>query len=318
MIQSLEPTLLYFSEVPEPEVLRRTPMSRLSDKKLRDLEILKDEIVDHIADYVAEHIMDDEFDDSCVGEEFNIAFNIMDELIELLPVDELNCERLLNWAKGFDDLTAYNRLVTEYTSLVPPDRLRHLVSHGNYLFHPELTEHWEEFIGAIDIDVLLKAIVIPYVDGPHGSMISVLAAPWKAIATLLENDWNNAFNISPRQWEEIIAGAFDMAGFDEVTLTPRSSDHGRDVIAVKRGSCSVRIIDSVKAYHPSRSVSYDDVRALLGVLHGDPKASKAILTTTSTFPPNITKDPFISPFIPYRLELTDGTKLRSWLATLAK
>src|ERR1700674_1689501 len=28
------------------------------------------------------------------------------------------------------------------------------------------------------------------------------------------------------RWEEIVAGAFKKAGYDEVTLTPRSGDHG--------------------------------------------------------------------------------------------
>src|SRR5262245_2470381 len=35
--------------------------------------------------------------------------------------------------------------------------------------------------------------------------------------------------------EQIIAGAYKSAGFDKVTLTPRSSDFGRDGIAVKHG-----------------------------------------------------------------------------------
>jgi restriction system protein len=35
--------------------------------------------------------------------------------------------------------------------------------------------------------------------------------------------------------EEIVAGAFKRARYDEVTLPPRSGDFGRDVIAVKHG-----------------------------------------------------------------------------------
>ena len=52
------------------------------------------------------------------------------------------------------------------------------------------------------------------------------------------------------KWEELIAAAFDRSGYDEVILTPRSGDHGRDVIAIKKGIGTVRIIDSVKAYKP--------------------------------------------------------------------
>jgi restriction system protein len=71
----------------------------------------------------------------------------------------------------------------------------------------------------------------------------------------------------------MIAAAFDQAGYDEVILTPRSGDHGRDVIAIKKGVGSIRIIDSVKAYKPGHLVRYDDVRALAGVLLGDQGAS---------------------------------------------
>jgi restriction system protein len=99
-----------------------------------------------------------------------------------------------------------------------------------------------------------------------------------------------------------------------VTLTPRSGDFGRDVIAVKRG---LRVIDQVKAYSPENLVTADDVRALIGVLHGD-GASKGFLTTTSDFAPRLRTDPLILPFMPSRLELIDGKALITRLDALAK
>jgi restriction system protein len=102
-----------------------------------------------------------------------------------------------------------------------------------------------------------------------------------------------------------------------VTLTPRSGDYGRDVIAVKKGLGIVRVIDQVKAYTPPHLVTANDVRALLGVLPGD-GASKGFLTTTSDFAPGIKKDPFIVPFIPSRLELINGAKLLARLQQLAE
>ena len=101
-----------------------------------------------------------------------------------------------------------------------------------------------------------------------------------------------------------------------MTLTPRSGNHGRDVIAIKKGICSIRVIDQVKAYKPSHLVTANDVRALIGVLHGD-GASKGCLSTTSDFAPTIKTDPLIVPFIPSRLELVNGTALFSRLAKLA-
>ena len=55
----------------------------------------------------------------------------------------------------------------------------------------------------------------------------------------------------------------------------------------------------------------------MGILGGD-KASKGFLTTTSDFAPMIDKDPLITPFIPDRLELINGTQLLKRLEDLAK
>jgi restriction system protein len=140
--------------------------------------------------------------------------------------------------------------------------------------------------------------------------------PWLEIVQILIRDLTAAYKIPSRKWEEIIAGAYKKAGFDEVTLTPRSGDHGRDVIAVKRGLGIIRIIDQVKAYTPGHLVSADDVRALMGVLQGD-GASKGFLTTTSDFAPRLREDPLIIPFIPSRLELINGRMLLDRLKELA-
>jgi restriction system protein len=104
----------------------------------------------------------------------------------------------------------------------------------------------------------------------------------------------------------------------EVTLTPRSGDHGRDVIAVSQDIGCVKIIGSVKAYAPGNLVPYDAVRALIGVMTGEQDVSKGIITTTSDFPPKIADDPFIAPFLPTRLELVPGAKLREWLVRVSK
>jgi restriction system protein len=159
--------------------------------------------------------------------------------------------------------------------------------------------------------------ILNYFDSvPDGSLVTALYHPWRAIVDELSRDWNLAYKIPPHRWEEVIAGAFEQAGYDEVILTPRSGDFGRDVIATRKGVGCIRILGSVKAYKPSNQVKHDDVRALAGVLHGDPKASKGILMTTSSFAQRISTDPFISPLMPYRLELMDGKHLRAWLIEL--
>jgi restriction system protein len=90
------------------------------------------------------------------------------------------------------------------------------------------------------------------------------------------------------------------------------------VIAIKHGVGCIKIIGSVKAYAPGNLVGYDDVRALLGVMGGERNVSKGIIATTSDFPPLIGNDPFISPFMPTRLELLNGKQLQECLTALNK
>jgi len=166
------------------------------------------------------------------------------------------------------------------------------------------------------VELLLQAVIVPGNRTFEGRLVEAVALPWFEIIQLLGNDPALAFQIEPRKWEEIIAGAYKAAGFDEVTLTSRSGDFGRDVIAVKRGIGTIRIIDQVKAYRPGHLVTANDVRALLGVLEAD-KASKGFLTTTSDFAPKLVNDILLRPFMPARLELVNGKALLARLTELA-
>jgi restriction system protein len=164
----------------------------------------------------------------------------------------------------------------------------------------------------------ITSIVIPQGQTASGLLVKSNSAVWNGIATALGHDWSIAFQITPRQWEEIVAGAFEKAGYDEVVLTPGSGDFGRDVIATTHGIGSVKVLGSVKAYAPDHIVPYDAVRALIGVITGEQNTSKGIITTTSSFPPRIESDINIKPFLPTRLELIDGIKLQQWLKDLSQ
>ena len=165
--------------------------------------------------------------------------------------------------------------------------------------------------------LFMKTVVVPGVKTDEGRLIQAVTLPWFEIIEVLLRDPSIAHQIPARKWEEIIAGAYQKAGFDEVTLTPRSGDLGRDVIAVKRGIGTVRVIDQVKAYGPNHLVTADDVRALLGVLQAD-KASKGFLTTTSDFAPRLRDDILLKPYMPAQLELIDGKMLLARLRELAR
>jgi restriction system protein len=163
----------------------------------------------------------------------------------------------------------------------------------------------------------VSSLIVPEQRTHEGILVQSTSLMWLRIVQALGKDWSVAYQIPYGKWEEIVAGAFKEAGYDEVTLTPRSGDYGRDVIARRKGVACVKVLGSVKAYKQGHLVDQDEVRALLGVLSGERDASKGILATTSDFAPRIDQDPFIAPFMPYRLELMNGPKLQEWLSNLA-
>jgi len=128
------------------------------------------------------------------------------------------------------------------------------------------------------------SLIIPERPTAEGILIKSTSLVWKEIVQTLGKDWTVPYQIPPEKWEEIVAGAYKKAGYDNVTLTPRSGDHGRDVIAIKKGVGCIKILGSVKRYAQGRVVEYDAILALLAVLDGERDASKGIITTTSDFP----------------------------------
>jgi restriction system protein len=165
--------------------------------------------------------------------------------------------------------------------------------------------------------LLLRTVVAPDQGADKGKLIVGVLIPWFDIIEVLKKNPSAAFEIPWDKWEEIIAGAYKQSGFENVILTPRSGDYGRDVIAEKKALGTIRIIDSVKAFTPPNLVTADHVRALAGVLQAD-GASKGFLTTTSDFAPMIRQDPLITKFFPDRLELVNGEALLARLQELAE
>jgi restriction system protein len=169
------------------------------------------------------------------------------------------------------------------------------------------------------VDLSVSSVIVPEKKVAEGVLVKATSLVWTTVLEELEKkDWKNIHEIPSRIWEEIIAGAFVKSGFDEVILTPRSADHGRDIIAIRKGVGSIKILDSVKAYKPGHLVTKEEVHALMGVVAIDPNASKGILTTTSDFAPRVLDDPRLAQTVPHRIELMNGVKLRQWLNDLAR
>lgn len=166
--------------------------------------------------------------------------------------------------------------------------------------------------------IVLQAAVVNLGDATNeGQLIEGVSIAWFEIVKELERNPSFLSEIPWRKLEELVAGAYEREGWPEVTLTPRSRDKGRDVIATKPGYGSIRIVDQIKAYSPPRRVSADEVRSLLGVLTADRNVSKGIVTTSAEFAPGITSDPGLSAFMPHRLELKNGRDLRRWLIEIS-
>jgi restriction system protein len=166
-------------------------------------------------------------------------------------------------------------------------------------------------------EILLQAVVTFGTDVPEGRSIAAVALPWFDIMELIQRDPDSTYQIDPRKWEELIAGAYDRQGF-EVILTPQSGDRGRDVIATRSDVGSIRIFDQVKRYKPGHVVTLEEVAAMVGTIDVARNVSKGVVTTTSKFAPRIFENPEITRLMPYRLELRDREQLLSWLASLAK
>jgi restriction system protein len=174
-------------------------------------------------------------------------------------------------------------------------------------------------IGQIDqgrklVSLSTTAILIPAGHSNEGLLVKSYGAAWVEIASLLGNNWTAAFRIEPGQWEEILAGALHKEGFS-VTLTPRSKDHGRDVIAEKSGVGCMRMLGSMKAYAPDHLVPREHVHEVLGVVETE-RATKGMIVTTSDFAPELFDAPGLTAAIPNRLELMNGVQLQQWLKGL--
>lgn len=256
-----------------------------------DLEELEEVIFKHICEYYALNVDEDFYEGAEGIKAHNMAWSALQDVISELDTTEINCERLKQYIWSFDCYHSYQQLICNFQDFLSPEEREEINSKAKEIFIPGI---FDDFIGIEDSwtlpALLVQGIVTPIGNTGDGRLIEALSIPWEMIVRLLSQNWELAFQIPPDKWEELIAASFHQASYDEVILTPRSRDHGRDVIATKYGFGSIRIIGSVKAYKPEHLVAYDDVRALIGVLHGDRQASKGIITTTSDFPPGIMKE----------------------------
>ncbi len=130
-------------------------------------------------------------------------------------------------------------------------------------------------------------------------------------AKLLESFRRNParlHQLSPRQFEEIIAILFQEFGF-EVELTKRTRDGGKDIVAIRHAAAGLKYLVECKHYSPERPVGVGVVRELLGTVTLE-KGTKGILATTSRFTGSART---AIDTIPWMLEGRDFDGLVEWL-----
>ena len=103
------------------------------------------------------------------------------------------------------------------------------------------------------------------------------------LVTHLQKHPKALFEISPRQFEELVAAIFRNNGFS-VELTPRTRDGGVDIIAVENSAFtgnSTHLIEC-KRYSSANKVGIGVVQRLLGTVT-QRRATKGVVVTTSSF-----------------------------------
>jgi hypothetical protein len=114
--------------------------------------------------------------------------------------------------------------------------------------------------------------------------VSLLRSNIPELIRFLSQNPEQLHQISPREFEEIIAEIFRSKGF-EVALTASTRDGGKDIIAVHRNELGIdtQYFIECKRYIHSNKVGVELIRSLHGVKNTRNGPNKVILATTSTF-----------------------------------
>jgi len=145
---------------------------------------------------------------------------------------------------------------------------------------------------------------------PPRSTESIIVAPLaEELAALCGARHQLLDRLTPRQFEELIAGLFRNHGFD-VHLTACTRDGGYDIVAATHTSLSREtILIEVKHFAPNRPVGVGVVRALYGVTKLR-DASRGILATSSYVSRDAKRE--FSRVIPWEIDLVEREQILEW------
>lgn len=97
----------------------------------------------------------------------------------------------------------------------------------------------------------------------------------------LSQNPNLLYNLSPYDFERVIARMFEKKGFT-IKMTPQTRDGGKDIFIAKNDLCSFLFYVECKKYSPDQHVGIDVIQRLYGVISAE-KATGGIIATTSYF-----------------------------------
>jgi hypothetical protein len=126
---------------------------------------------------------------------------------------------------------------------------------------------------------------------------------------MVRDDPATMYNLSPRQFEELVAELLDKQGY-EIELTPPSKDGGFDMYAARKdGLGEFLYLVECKRYAPVYPVGVGVVRALYGVVQ-KMKATAGIVVTTAQFTRGAKE---FQQSVSYQIALRDYLHLQQWL-----
>lgn len=147
-------------------------------------------------------------------------------------------------------------------------------------FNFDCSEYYEEISECIRILKIHDSQLIYIPQKPEIYVPELIITVNENLIRLAKNP-NLLFQITPRQFEEIIAEIFYKKGF-EVELTKTTCDGGMDIVAISNHmDIRVKYFIECKRYSRQNKISVGLVQRLFGVKIAE-QANKAILATTSS------------------------------------
>lgn len=114
----------------------------------------------------------------------------------------------------------------------------------------------------------------------RSAYVEVVTHLERALVDTILRDPGMLYSLSPRGFEEFVAGLLDGFGY-EVHLTARTRDGGKDITAIERRLSPVMFMVECKKYARNQKVGISYVQRLHGVVTSE-GASKGILVTTAS------------------------------------